>query len=115
TPLHRLLAVLACAGTLTACAQGEGDRCQLDSDCAMGLVCAVPAGERTVGGSSPDTPATASRAPPGRPETPAPGTPATRTPGKGTMGVTTSEMGPPEPDLSMPDLMTPDLLSSDGA
>jgi hypothetical protein len=28
---------------LVGCSQGIGDRCQLDSDCDPGLVCALPA------------------------------------------------------------------------
>ena len=33
------------------CKQGEGDRCQVDSDCATGLVCVIEAGDdRFAGG-----------------------------------------------------------------
>lgn len=36
----------------TGCGQGEGDRCQVDSDCASGLVCnkAIQACSRVGGG-----------------------------------------------------------------
>jgi len=33
------LAALAVVLALTACRQGEGERCQVDSDCEEGLVC----------------------------------------------------------------------------
>lgn len=30
--------------SLSACQQGEGDRCEVTSDCDDGLVCCIPAG-----------------------------------------------------------------------
>lgn len=49
-----LLALLACAAA--SCKQGEGGRCQLDSDCSGALVCNQATGtcqtERTTGGDA---------------------------------------------------------------
>ena len=43
TILRRLLPVLLlgllCAGVIAACKQTDGERCQIDRDCADGLVC----------------------------------------------------------------------------
>jgi hypothetical protein len=52
--LPRLVLSLAAVGTLSACLQGIGDRCQLDSDCAGSpdtAFCAVPNGNRAAGGT----------------------------------------------------------------
>jgi hypothetical protein len=57
------------AGTLMlfgGCSQGEGDRCQIDSDCASGLICAVssingvcrPKGSTGTGGTTGQTSST---------------------------------------------------------
>ena len=34
-----MLPLLLLAAPLVACLQGEGDRCEIDSDCGKGLVC----------------------------------------------------------------------------
>jgi hypothetical protein len=36
------ICLLGLSAMLAACGQGEGGRCQVDSDCASGLVCLAP-------------------------------------------------------------------------
>ncbi len=43
-----LLALLTLS--MSGCKQGQGDRCQLRTDCASGLVCVLPANGTCVGG-----------------------------------------------------------------
>ncbi len=43
------VAALLLALTLTGCKQSEGDRCQMDSDCAEGLICCTLTGASTEG------------------------------------------------------------------
>jgi hypothetical protein len=38
------LAIVAPLAFAAGCAQGAGDRCQVQSDCATGLTCVLPAG-----------------------------------------------------------------------
>jgi hypothetical protein len=39
-----MLVVAAPLALATGCAQGPGERCQVQSDCATGLLCVLPAG-----------------------------------------------------------------------
>ncbi|HTR56315.1 MAG TPA: hypothetical protein VMJ10_36830 [Kofleriaceae bacterium] len=39
-----VLVVVLAAAALAACKQGKGDRCQVNSDCADGLVCKAATG-----------------------------------------------------------------------
>lgn len=47
-----LLVALGIGLWFAACSQGEGDRCQINSDCASGLVCnqATQSCSKTIGG-----------------------------------------------------------------
>lgn len=63
--LRRILLATVClaalGGLVVACKQGEGDRCQLDSDCDTGLVCndaeqecVLPGGDSPIDATTPD-------------------------------------------------------------
>lgn len=39
-----------CAGLLSGCKQNEGERCQIDDDCATGLICTLSGTTREAGG-----------------------------------------------------------------
>jgi len=72
--VKRLLVSLAVAGALAgafvACKQGKGDRCQIDDDCASGLVCNKATNtcqETTGGGIDATVPDAAIDAPPDAP------------------------------------------------
>jgi hypothetical protein len=39
-----MLSLLTALFALSACEQGEGDRCETNTDCADDLVCCIPAG-----------------------------------------------------------------------
>jgi hypothetical protein len=45
-----LFALLLIASLTTGCKQGEGDRCQLDSDCEDGLLCCIDPARLNEGG-----------------------------------------------------------------
>jgi hypothetical protein len=85
-----LVAALPVAFALTACKQGKGERCQIDSDCADGLVCTgqfvcdtTKTGGLADAGPAPDArpdattiDATTIDAPPGTPDASVDATPA---------------------------------------
>jgi hypothetical protein len=43
-PLAFIFVLVAPVAFATGCAQGVGDRCQVQSDCATNLICVLPAG-----------------------------------------------------------------------